>query len=197
MKGEDLGGGDGVYGTSSTGYAGHFSAGGVNISNSGCLYFNGTSYHCGSSDRRLKQNIQPLKGALDQVLQLKGVTFEFKDPAAYGRQFGTRRGFIAQDVEEVHPEWVGEDEKGFKTLNIQPMQFEALTVESFRELKTENDALKERIARLEKLAGLSQVSWAERNQTLLTALMGLGLVGGFAGYSRLVARRKREDEKRA
>ncbi len=174
-------------------------------------YFHGNVYvtnniTCGgtcTSDVRLKQNVKPLVGALEQILRLKGVSFEWKNPAEHNDHTGTQTGVIAQDVKTIYPQWVHET-PDTHVLTVDPDQRTvlALMVEGFRELKTENDALKaqntaqdERIARLEKLAGLSQISWAERNQTLL--LMGLGLVGGFAGYSRLVSRRKREDETRA
>jgi len=57
-----------------------------------------------ASDERLKENIEPLKGALEKVLGLQGVTYQWKD-----RKAGTdavRIGFIAQQVKEVIPELV-------------------------------------------------------------------------------------------
>ena len=47
-------------------------------------------------------------------------------------------GFIAQDVEKVLPQWVGEDERGYKM--VTPTGFEALSVEALRELRSEKDA---------------------------------------------------------
>lgn len=134
--------GAGVYGSSSSGYA-VVSHGDENINNSGSLFFNGVCYHgpC-TSDRRLKQNIEPLDGALDRLLRLRGVTFEWKDPNARGNQPGTQTGFVAQDAGEVFPGWVAENKDGFKTLNIPPRELAALQVEAFRTLKTENDALR-------------------------------------------------------
>jgi hypothetical protein len=58
-----------------------------------------------------------------------------------------QRGFIAQEVEKVMPEWVGVDKEGFKTLNLTGM--EPMVVESLRTLKTENDELRERVRALE------------------------------------------------
>jgi hypothetical protein len=125
----------GVFGSSTNGYAGYFT--GVVYIGTG-LNVGGTciSGSCSESDRRLKKNIEPLTGALDSLLKLRGVTFEWKapdtTPEGHGDEAGTQTGFIAQEVEGVFPTWVGGNSKGFKTLNIPPKQMAALTVEAFR-----------------------------------------------------------------
>lgn len=91
-----------------------------------------------SSDRRLKKNIRPIQGALDDLLALHGVTYQWKDPASQGGMDGTYTGMIAQDVERVFPEWVGQDENGYKTLTV--IGFEGLVVEALRDLREEKDA---------------------------------------------------------
>jgi Chaperone of endosialidase len=117
--------------------------GNVNITGSNCLYFNEGSYHCGSSDERLKKNITQLQGTLEQILKLRGVSFDWKDPDAIGmNQTGMQRGFIAQEVEKVFPKWVSENEKGTKVLTIPPDQMFALMVEAFRTQQAEIDELK-------------------------------------------------------
>jgi Chaperone of endosialidase len=63
------------------------------------------------SDARLKKNIQPLTGAIDQLLQLRGVTYEWKELDNHGKTAGTKRGFIAQEMERVFPDWVQTDDK--------------------------------------------------------------------------------------
>lgn len=60
---------------------------------------------------------------------------------------GIQTGFIAQEVERVFPSWVHEGSDGFKALNYR--QTEGLEVESIRELKVQNDALRERVKALE------------------------------------------------
>src|SRR5205814_299720 len=89
-------------------------------------YFSGNVYASGSitqnSDLRLKKNVMPITEPLDELLQLKGVTFEWEDPDAHGHQTGTQRGFIAQDVEKAFPGWVGTDRKGFKALSLQQIE---------------------------------------------------------------------------
>jgi hypothetical protein len=101
----------------------------------------------------MKQNVKPLTGAMDELLQLKGVTFEWRDPSQHGNETGTIDGFIAQDVEKVFPGWVKEkgwiapDGQAYRTLDLR--QVEALEVESIRTLKERNDALEARLERLE------------------------------------------------
>jgi len=98
-----------------------------------------------SSDRRLKKNIKGLGSVLDKLLQLRGVTFEYKDPQALKELPGVQTGMIAQEVERVFPDWVDEGPNGYKRLTFRG--FEALIVEALRELRDEKDA---RIAALEK-----------------------------------------------
>lgn len=113
-----------------------------------------------SSDIRLKENIHTLEGTLDQLMKLRGVNFEYKDPEAIHELSGVRIGMIAQEVEAVFPDWVSLGGHGYKTLTYRG--FEALTVEALRELrhekdtqieqlKDENQLLKARLDRLERL----------------------------------------------
>jgi len=66
------------------------------------------------------------------------VTFEYKDPEAINELPGQRIGMIAQEVETVFPDWVATAGHGYKTVTYRG--FEALTVESLRELRAEKDA---------------------------------------------------------
>lgn len=117
-----------------------------------------------SSDARLKKSIAPLPDALSRLLRLRGVTYEWREPGKRGRLPGVQTGLIAQEVEKVFPEWVGTDKEGFKTLTIRG--FEALAVESFRELSTENEALRREVttlsAKVERTAKLEADLAAER-----------------------------------
>jgi len=90
-----------------------------------------------SSDRRLKKNIEPLSGALERLLQLRGVTFQWLDPSSQGGITGTQMGLIADEVSLAFPQWVGRDPKGYQTLTVGG--FEALTAEALRELRVEKD----------------------------------------------------------
>ncbi len=66
------------------------------------------------------------------------MTYEYIDPAAINELDGTRIGFIAQNVEEVFPDWVDFGPNGFRRLTIRG--FEAVAVEAIRELREEKDA---------------------------------------------------------
>ena len=119
---------------------------GINTNNpSGfALAVNGTAAKPGGgtwanfSDRRLKKNIEPLGEALRQLLELRGVTFEYKQPESRFGLPGRQIGLIAQEVERVFPDWVDEDADGYKYVSIRG--FEALVVEALRELQLEKDA---------------------------------------------------------
>jgi len=106
-----------------------------------------------SSDARLKKDVRPLEGALATLLALRGVSYEYKDPEAIHELPGRRLGFLAQEVEQVLPDWVEEGDNGFKRLTIRG--FEALAVEALRELETERDVLAaENVALAERVEGL-------------------------------------------
>jgi hypothetical protein len=97
------------------------------------------------SDERLKKNVQTIEHPLEKVLALRGVTYQWIYPSSQGNMDGTYTGMIAQEVEKVFPEWIREDDKGFKTLTV--IGFEGIIVEALRELREEKDA---EIARLKE-----------------------------------------------
>jgi len=66
----------------------------------------GGSWSNSSSDRRVKKNENELSGSLDIIKALKPKTFEFKNQDRPEIERGTQIGFIAQDIEEVRPQWV-------------------------------------------------------------------------------------------
>ena len=110
---------------------------------------NGGSW-ANSSDARVKKKIQPMSGALEKLTRLRGVTFEWINPEDHANQTGAQAGFVAQDVEAVFPNWVkdapgGEHDRALtpdgrvKSLSL-PFEFDALVVESLRELRAGKDA---------------------------------------------------------
>lgn len=118
---------------------------------------NGGSW-ANSSDARVKKNVQPLSGALDKLAQLRGVSFDWVNPADHANQTNRQTGFLAQDVEQVFPHWVREVPAAehdsaltphgrVKSLSL-PFEFDALLVEALRELRAENATLKKTVAEL-------------------------------------------------
>ena len=88
------------------------------------------------SDIRKKQDIVDYTRGLKEVLELRPVSFRWKNHLEYGTQYG----FIAQEVETVIPEIVKEDTAGFKYLSN---HFYPMYVNAIKELKQElDDALK-------------------------------------------------------
>jgi hypothetical protein len=162
-------GGWGVYGTSNGNYTlgvyGHGNGGASaglygDCTGTSCyaLFAVGTSYFSGningsgtfnySSDERLKKDITPLKGSLDKLMELHGVSFYWREPSKHGDSVGIQRGFIAQDYEKVFPEWVTTDADGYKMITTTGL--DSLEVESIRTLKAENEALKTQTTSLAK-----------------------------------------------
>jgi hypothetical protein len=67
-----------------------------------------------TSDQRLKKNIETIPQALEKVLSLRGVTFNWKDSSMPRRMMG----MIAQEVKRVVPELVFQNERdGYYGIN--------------------------------------------------------------------------------
>lgn len=92
-----------------------------------------------TSDRSLKAEISPLEGALSKILSLQGVSFSWKKD-------GKRSvGLIAQDVENVFPELVGE---AHGTKSVQYANLVAPLIEAIREQQRQIDELREEVEAL-------------------------------------------------
>ncbi len=108
------------------------------------------------SDRRLKQNIQPLQYGLQTVLALRPVSYQWKN-ASDSR---VNLGLIAQEVEPIVPEVVSRDENPEHHLALQyngliPVLIKAVQEQQalINEQRAQNAELKARLDRLEKLVG--------------------------------------------
>ncbi|MBO6740034.1 MAG: tail fiber domain-containing protein [Phycisphaerales bacterium] len=112
------------------------------------------------SDRRLKENIHTMGGSLDTLDALRPVTFNYNDPGHFSYVDGTIPGFIAQEVQQVIPQWVEQGSDGYLYLN--PVGYEAMVVDAIQELRDEKDAQIESLqrendelrARLERLEAM-------------------------------------------
>lgn len=94
-----------------------------------------------ASDRKLKNNIKTLNNSLNKILQLRGVSFDWKDSGK------SSVGLIAQEVENVFPELVSQSENGYKA--IQYGNLIAPLIEAVKEQQKEIDKLNTRISILE------------------------------------------------
>ena len=84
-----------------------------------------------TSDARYKTNVTSLKDRASRLLELKGVSFRWRDEVHFDND--THFGFIAQEVEDVFPEIVREDSQGLRSLQIDAVG--PLLVEAFRMLQ--------------------------------------------------------------
>lgn len=83
-----------------------------------------------ASDERLKHDIRPIENALDTIGKLTPSSYEFNDPHyGDGKQFG----LIAQQVENILPDLVEENQNGYKTVKY-GMQLQMLTMAAVKEL---------------------------------------------------------------
>jgi trimeric autotransporter adhesin len=105
------------------------------------LTFNGTNLTCGgtvtaNSDEKLKTNITTIGNALEKVLNLRGVEFDYKIDGVHSI------GFIAQEVEKIFPDLVfGTDPKSIAYQN-----FAAILVEAIKEQQKEIEDIKKKLA---------------------------------------------------
>ncbi len=110
----------------------------IEITQTGVLKAN-TSWTTGS-DRKLKENIEPLgNGVLDKVMKLKPTSFTLKNDKSKRKQIG----FIAQEVEEVFPEYVivsKENDEETRYLDYEKMC--SVLCKAIQELKEKLDTLK-------------------------------------------------------
>lgn len=122
---------------------------GGNLSVTGNGNFGGTVF--AASDARFKTNVMPLAGVLDRLEQVHGVSFEWNDLyRSLGYQpDGTKQiGVIAQELETVFPELVSSSgSEGYRAVDY--LKLNAVLLEAIKELKTEHDALEQRVIELE------------------------------------------------
>jgi hypothetical protein len=94
------------------------------------------------SDRILKTNVAPIANALQQILSLNGVTFTYRDS-------GTQSiGLIAQEVENIFPQAVVNDEAGLKTVDYAMLV--APLIEAVKQQQEQIGLLEQRISELER-----------------------------------------------
>jgi hypothetical protein len=114
------------------------------VTQSGDVY--ATHFH-ETSDAKFKANVTPINNALDRVLQLNGVSFNWnKELIDKGLPTGKDYGVIAQDVEAVLPEAVSDGPNGAKAVAYTKMI--PFLIEAMKEQQKQIDALKSEVTAL-------------------------------------------------
>ena len=129
----------------------------------GGYIYRGNGNYFSLSDLRLKRDITPLGRVLERVLQLRPVSYHFRSAPA---EAPLTLGFIAQEVEPLFPEMVGEG-AGMKSLaysELIPVTIRAVQElnekmdsenaklrEELKRRDTENAQFKQRLETLEKI----------------------------------------------
>ena len=94
-------------GNNCTGFGASTTSSSYQIYATGAIYATGDIV--GSSDERLKTEIKTIPNALDKVLQLRGVTYKWKEKQEENNITETRMGVIAQEILDIVPEVVTHD----------------------------------------------------------------------------------------
>ena len=120
--------------------------GGIDVS--GAITADGDITAFFTSDQRLKENVVNIPNALDKVMDINGVEFDWSSEyiETHGGEdewFNRKHqvGVIAQEVEKVLPEVVADRPDGYKAVRYE--QLTALLIEAVKELKTELDSHKQ------------------------------------------------------
>jgi len=115
----------------------------INTATPGCNVAIGASAWAATSDLRLKKSITPLPSALDNILQLNPILFQYKTDSDSET---LREGFIAQEVRSIFPskwivnetgmpeEQVDENGESYHALSLSTTQFIPHLVKSIQEL---------------------------------------------------------------
>ncbi len=107
----------------------------------------GSCSGCGS-DRELKKNIEPLEGALGKVLLMQGINFEWNEGSEeFAFYPGNQLGVDAQDLEDIYPELVGTDSRGYRFVHYKKLVVPL--IEAIKEQQKQINHLRRRIRKLD------------------------------------------------
>jgi hypothetical protein len=103
-----------------------------------------SNVYAGTSDIRLKQDIEPTDKGLDAVMELNPVSYRFIANADSEKK---SYGFIAQEIEEVIPDVVGTRHDGMKVLNYNDLI--SVLTKAIQEQQIIIEELNQRLIKLE------------------------------------------------
>jgi hypothetical protein len=102
------------------------------------------------SSIRFKDRVYPLDDALENLLKLSGVRFDWKPQYAAQRGFTHDLGFVAEEVEKVFPEVVMHDAEG-KVTGMDYSRLTAVAVQAIKQQQAQIERLKGEAAEVERL----------------------------------------------
>lgn len=140
----------------------------------------GGTFHL--SDARMKKNVTDLPGALEQILALRPVTYEWKQEGP-GNEGKIQLGLIAQEVAKIVPEAVRADSKGILAVN-----YTTLLPVVIKAIQEQQKAVEKQAARI---AALEQPHPATASSPLTTSLGIAGAAFGFIPLGLIAARRRK------
>jgi hypothetical protein len=109
-----------------------------------------------ASDKRLKENIEPIENALSKVQRLRGVTFDWKDSCediGFTPDLKTETGVIAQEVQEVIPDAVKTAPFNQRAIKLTGVDENYLTVDKEKIIPLLIEAIKEQQKQIDELKG--------------------------------------------
>jgi len=111
---------------------------GTNGSGSCYIDGDGPATTC-TSDRRLKKDIETIPGALESLVKVRGVSFNWKEE--FKNDPGRKKyGVIAQELQAAFPDLVTQGDDGYLQASMDGLI--PVLVEATKELKAENDELR-------------------------------------------------------
>jgi hypothetical protein len=115
-------------------------------------------YQPSPSDRKLKTKIRPIDDALDKVMSIRGVYYNWQDNPQYISDGVVPKddiererrniGVIAQDLQQVVPEVVSSVGKEGKYLGVDYASLTALLIEAMKEMHTRIEILEDDVDEL-------------------------------------------------
>ncbi len=126
------------------------------------------------SDKRLKSDINPLSGILDNVLELEPSSYRFRGADSDGRR---SYGFMAQQVETLFPDLVVRDEE-HDYLGLNYGHFSVLAIQAVREQQEIIDTQADEIAQLRAELAEIRAETADRLAQLESVLLGEAELAG-------------------
>jgi hypothetical protein len=124
------------------------------------------------SDIRWKKNIVPIDNALTKVMQLRGVTYNWRANEFKDKNFEstTQIGLIAQEVEKIFPELVKTDANGYKSVEYSKVV--AILIQAVKEQQTIITNQQEQITDLKVQSSLDD----QKYKVLVQVLVEKGLL---------------------